>query len=84
MKISSVVFVSCQMAGIEMIPVLRPIDFGKAKTVTEGFDPLKHPRAKDGKFTHAGVKTARVPGIGTLAVCNGIAAAQRLLELPRV
>jgi len=27
-----------------------------------------------------GVKTATVPGIGTLAVCNGIAAAQRLLE----
>jgi NADH-quinone oxidoreductase subunit G len=29
---------------------------------------------------HEGVKTASVPGIGTLAVCNGIAAAQRLLE----
>lgn len=27
-----------------------------------------------------GVKTADIPGIGTVAVCNGIAAAQRLLE----
>ena len=27
-----------------------------------------------------GVKTAEIPGVGTLAVCNGIAAAQRLLE----
>ncbi len=28
----------------------------------------------------AGVKTADVPGVGTVAVCNGIAAAQRMLE----
>lgn len=28
----------------------------------------------------AGVKTATVPGLGKVAVCNGIAAAQRLLE----
>jgi len=27
-----------------------------------------------------GVKTATIPGIGTVAVCNGIASAQRLLE----
>ncbi|AHM04217.1 Periplasmic [Fe] hydrogenase large subunit [Roseibacterium elongatum DSM 19469] len=27
-----------------------------------------------------GVKTATIPGVGTVAVCNGIAAAQRLLE----
>lgn len=27
-----------------------------------------------------GMKTATIPGIGTVAVCNGIAAAQRLLE----
>jgi NADP-reducing hydrogenase subunit HndD len=27
-----------------------------------------------------GVKTATIPGIGTVAVCNGIAAAQRMLE----
>lgn len=27
-----------------------------------------------------GVKTAAIPGIGTVAVCNGIAAAQRMLE----
>lgn len=27
-----------------------------------------------------GIKTAAIPGIGTVAVCNGIAAAQRMLE----
>lgn len=27
-----------------------------------------------------GIKTAAIPGIGTVAICNGIAAAQRLLE----
>jgi NADH-quinone oxidoreductase subunit G len=27
-----------------------------------------------------GVKTARIPGVGAVAVCNGIAAAQRMLE----
>lgn len=27
-----------------------------------------------------GIKTASIPGIGTVAVCNGIAAAQRMLE----
>ncbi|MEL6322637.1 MAG: [FeFe] hydrogenase, group A [Pseudomonadota bacterium] len=27
-----------------------------------------------------GVKSAKIPGIGTVAVCNGIAAAQRMLE----
>ena len=27
-----------------------------------------------------GVKTAEIPGVGTVAVCNGIAAAQRMLE----
>ncbi|MFD1195229.1 [FeFe] hydrogenase, group A [Seohaeicola saemankumensis] len=27
-----------------------------------------------------GIKTATIPGIGTVAVCNGIAAAQRMLE----
>ena len=29
---------------------------------------------------HAGVKTAEVPGVGAVAVCNGIAAAQRMLQ----
>lgn len=29
---------------------------------------------------HKGVKTATIPGIGTVAVCNGIAAAQRMLK----
>lgn len=29
---------------------------------------------------HEGLKTAMIPGIGTVAVCNGIAAVQRLLE----
>jgi NADH-quinone oxidoreductase subunit G len=29
---------------------------------------------------HEGVKTATIPGVGNVAVCNGIAAAQRLLE----
>jgi NADH-quinone oxidoreductase subunit G len=29
---------------------------------------------------HEGVKTATIPKIGTVAVCNGIAAAQRMLE----
>ncbi|MFC5499721.1 [FeFe] hydrogenase, group A [Caenimonas terrae] len=31
----------------------------------------------------AGVKSAEVPGLGRVAVCNGIAAAQRLLETPQ-
>lgn len=29
---------------------------------------------------HDAVKTASIPGVGTVAVCNGIAAAQRMLE----
>ena len=29
---------------------------------------------------HLGVKTAEIPGIGKVAICNGIAAAQRMLE----
>lgn len=34
----------------------------------------------DLRGVRAGVKTADVPGVGTVAVCNGIAAAQRMLE----
>lgn len=35
---------------------------------------------QDLRGVQAGVKTADIPGIGAVAVCNGIAAAQRLLE----
>lgn len=53
-----------------------------ARTAAHLADPDSAPtlewRALRG--VNAGVKTAQVPGVGAVAVCNGIAAAQRMLQ----
>lgn len=64
--------------------------FGASGGVMEAIArTVSHLSAGDGAFplewhqlrgVSAGLKTAEIPGLGKVAVCNGIAAAQRLLE----